>query len=254
MQKEKQRSDQTTINLAVPNNKARGLAMDPVDKPTSPSPQKIQPHKDNVRAASAGKLFHGRKTAIWQSVRTLFNKLIFWLEKPLKTRTIKVYVAKSNTLSATGFNKHCSELLLAMIDGDNRRLPQLLDEIRLSIPAAIPGKQQQEIESSEIIDLFGKWSEQCTKPALAQSLRRDLLNPESNIRKIWTSQRALTMEPKDFSPKTFQRLNDIEGLMGQLAIALFPKKIEKLMQDVESCESKITSSRFFQRFTANITT
>ncbi|MBO9497141.1 hypothetical protein J7438_24085 [Thalassotalea sp. G20_0] len=228
--------------------------MDPVNKPTSPSPQKIQPHKDNVRAASTGKSFHGKKTAIWQSVRTLSNKLIFWLEKPLKTRNIKVHVAKSSALSANGFNKHCSELLLAMIDGDSRRLPELLDKIRLSIPAAIPGKQQQEIESSDIIDLFGKWSEQCTKPALAKSLRRDLLNPESNIRKIWTSQRVLTMEPKDFSPQTFRRLNDIEGLMGQLAIALFPEEIEKLMQDVRSCESKITSSRFFQRFSANITT
>lgn len=222
--------------------------MDPVNKQASPSPRQNQPHTDNVGAASAGGSYYGRKTAVLKSARALFNKFIIWIAKPLKARKIRVHFAKNSVLSTTGFNNNCTKLLLAIMDGKNRQLPKLLDKLRLSIPAAIPHKSKHKIESSDIIGLFENWSAQCTNHEFAESLRKDLLNPESNIRKIWTSQQALSAEVRDFSHQTFQRLNAIEALIGQLATALFPEQIIELMQDVRSHENKIKSSRFFQRF------
>ncbi|WP_257265215.1 hypothetical protein [Endozoicomonas sp. ONNA2] len=226
--------------------------MDPVNKRTSPSPGQHQPRQNKVPAASAGKSYHGRKTTILQSGKTLFNKLIFWLKKSLEIRNIKVHFANNRALSTTSFNQLCNKLLQAIIDGKNKQLPTLLDNLRLSLPAEFPGKKATEIETDEIMKLFERWSAQFTDPALANSLREDLRNPESNIRKTWTSQRALLTEVNDFSLQTYHRLNDIEVLIGNLAINLFPDNIEELMQAVTSCENETKSSHFYQQFTKNI--
>ncbi len=163
--------------------------MDPVQKQVPP--QQNQPNLDTVQTAKAKRSQYGRKVSILESCQILINKLINWLSKPLKSRKIKVYVSQNSHFSKTEFNKNCTMILMAMINKENRKLPELLNKLRLSIPAAIPHKNEKEIESSEITGLFDSWSAQCTTPEIAESLREDLLDPDSNIRKVWTAEQAL---------------------------------------------------------------
>lgn len=227
--------------------------MDPAKKQVSTkTPLQNQPFPDISKTTNTRKPYHGRKLFILESFRINLNRLINWLSKPLKNRKIKIHFSQNEHFSRTEFNRNCTALLIAIAVKRNKKLPELLSNLRLSIPAAIPHKNEREIESSDIIELFESWSAQCTNPAIVKYLRKDLLNPSSNIRKIWTAEQALMAEVMDFSPQTLQRLKDIEALIGQLATALLPETIKEVMEDVRSHEDRMKSSPFYQKFAESI--